>query len=110
MGYAVFVSDNRGRVHVWTPIYKEREKDEKPTRKSRPTKCVYSGNTDHEPFRPMQNVAADPMGAWLAGTDWSGFNYLWRVKQIVVGEFIAETCEQKWTILFNLCLYFYRNA
>jgi len=84
MGYAVFVSDNRGRVHVWTPIYKEREKDEKPTRKSRPTKCVYSGNTEHEPFRPMQNVAADPMGAWLAGTDWSGVNYLWRVKQIVV--------------------------
>ena len=30
----------------------------------------------------MQNISADPVGVWLAGTDWSGLNYLWRIKQI----------------------------
>ena len=47
MDFAVFVSDNRGRIHVWTPIYEPRGPDERPTRRTRPSKCVYEGNPDH---------------------------------------------------------------
>ena len=41
MEYAVFVSDNRGRIHVWTPYYTERAQDEKPNRRTRAPVCVY---------------------------------------------------------------------
>ena len=44
----------------------------------------------------MQNISADPMGEWLAGTDWSGLNYLWRVSQSRVKgscPFVETSCK-----------------
>lgn len=86
--YALFISDNKGRIHVWVPDYEylRNFQEENLNQKSdgiklEPVQTVYNGNPKHIPYRPMQNIAVDPYGDYLAATDWDGLNYLFKIVQ-----------------------------
>jgi len=85
--YALFISDNKGRIHVWVPDYENsRNSEENSAQKSdgirlEPVQTVYNGNPKYIPYRPMQNIAVDPYGEYLAATDWDGMNYIFKIIQ-----------------------------
>ena len=85
--YALFISDNKGRIHVWEPDYENsRNSEENSAQKSdgirlEPVQTVYNGNPKYIPYRPMQNIAVDPYGEYLAATDWDGMNYIFKIIQ-----------------------------
>ena len=88
--FGVFISDNRGRIHVWIPREEPKDGVEGRTYKSY-IKTVYNGNPAHVPYRPMENIACDKMGLYLAGTDWAGLNYLWTINRSEYEDESGET-------------------